>query len=81
VRWLVVDAGAITSVDYSGARVLRALLDDLSRGGVQVLFVHAEPSLLADLRRHQLPDVVAPGRVLDTLREALSVINGERRRG
>ena len=81
VRWLVVDAGAITSVDYSAARVLRALLDDLSRGGVTVFFVHAEPPLLADLRRHQLADAAAPDRVFDTLREALSVIDGERRRG
>jgi len=81
VRWLVVDAGAITSVDYSAARALRALLDDLTRGGVTVFFVHAEPSLLADLRRHQLTDAVAPGRVFDTLREALSVMDGERRQG
>ena len=51
VRWLVVDAGAITSVDYSAARVLRAMLDDLSRDGVVVLLVHAEAPLLADLRR------------------------------
>ena len=74
VRWLVVDAGAITSVDYSAARVLRALLDDLSRAGVKVLLVHAEASLLGDLRRHQLTDVAAPGHAFDTLREALAMI-------
>ena len=76
VRWLIVDAGAITSVDYSAARVLRALVDDLSRGGVVVLLVHAEASLLSDLRRHRLTDVAAPGRAFNTLREALAVIRG-----
>ena len=76
VRWLIVDAGAITSVDYSAARVLRALVDDLSRGGVVVLLVHAEASLLGDLRRHRLVDVAAPGRAFNTLREALAVIRG-----
>jgi SulP family sulfate permease len=76
VRWLIVDAGAITSVDYSAARVLRALVDDLSRGGVVVLLVHAEASLLGDLRRHRLTDVAAPGRAFNTLREALAVIRG-----
>jgi MFS superfamily sulfate permease-like transporter len=76
VRWLIVDAGAITSVDYSAARVLRALVDDLSRGGVAVLLVHAEASLLGDLRRHGLTDVAAPGRAFNTLREALAVIHG-----
>jgi sulfate permease, SulP family len=76
VRWLIVDAGAMTSVDYSAARVLRALVDDLSRGGVMVLLVHAEASLLGDLRRHRLADVAASGRALDTLREALAVVRG-----
>jgi MFS superfamily sulfate permease-like transporter len=76
VRWLIVDAGAMTSVDYSAARVLRALVDDLSRGGVMVLLVHAEASLLGDLRRHRLADVAAPGRAFDTLREALAVVRG-----
>jgi len=76
VRWLIVDAGAMTSVDYSAARVLRALVDNLSRGGVMVLLVHAEASLLGDLRRHRLADVAAPGRAFDTLREALAVVRG-----
>ena len=76
VRWLIVDAGAITSVDYSAARVLRALVDDLSRGGVVVFLVHAEASLLGDLRRHRLTDVAAPGRAFSTLREALAVVRG-----
>jgi MFS superfamily sulfate permease-like transporter len=76
VRWLIVDAGAMTSVDYSAARVLRALVDNLSRGGVMVLLVHAEASLLGDLRRHRLVDVAAPGRAFDTLREALAVVRG-----
>ena len=77
VRWLVLDAGAITSVDYSAARVLRVLLDDLSRGGVGLLLVHAEASLLADLRRHRLTDVVGADQVLDTLRDALGVVRGQ----
>jgi sulfate permease, SulP family len=76
VRWLIVDAGAMTSVDYSAARVLRALVDDLSHGSVIVLLVHAEASLLGDLRRHRLADVAAPGRAFDTLREALAVVRG-----
>jgi len=81
VRWLVVDAGAITSVDYSAARVLRALLDDLSRGDVVVLLVHAEASLLADLHRHHLRDVIGTDRVVESLREALAVVSRARARG
>jgi MFS superfamily sulfate permease-like transporter len=74
VKWLVVDAGAITSIDYSAARVVEDLQQDLSRRNVTVVLVHAEPSLLGDLRRHRLTEVVAAGHVFDTLREALAAI-------
>jgi MFS superfamily sulfate permease-like transporter len=74
VKWLVVDAGAITSIDYSAARVVEQLQRDLLHLGVTLVLVHAEPSLLSDLRRHRLLDVIASGRVFDTLRQALSAI-------
>jgi MFS superfamily sulfate permease-like transporter len=45
VKWLVVDAGAITNVDYSAARVLSVLHDDLTRSGVALVLVHAASSL------------------------------------
>jgi SulP family sulfate permease len=74
VRWLVVDAGAITSVDYSAARVIRDFCQDLTRGGVALLLVHAESSLQADLTRHRLMDVIGADRIFATLREALAAI-------
>ena len=74
VRWLVVDAGAITSVDYSAARELRVLQADLVRARVTLIVVHAQASLLADLRRHRIVEVIGTNRVFDTLREALAAI-------
>ncbi|HEX4616376.1 MAG TPA: SulP family inorganic anion transporter, partial [Stellaceae bacterium] len=38
VHWFVVDAGAITNIDYSAAQSLRDLLDDLVRQGVDMIF-------------------------------------------
>jgi sulfate permease, SulP family len=78
VRWVVVDAGAITSVDYSAARTFRALQDDLVRAGVTLVLVHAQPSLRADLERHRLGAVIGADNVFDSLHEALAAI---RRRG
>jgi sulfate permease, SulP family len=77
VRWLVVDAGAITNVDYSAARVVRALQDDLTRNGVVLVLVHAQSSLLADLDRHRLTDVIATEHIFDSLHEALATIRGQ----
>ena len=77
VRWLVVDAGAVTNVDYSAARVVRALQDDLTRNGVVLVLVHAQSSLLADLDRHHLTDVIATEHIFDSLHEALATIRGQ----
>jgi MFS superfamily sulfate permease-like transporter len=74
IRWLVLDAGAITNVDYSAARVLRALQDDLTRTGVVLVLVHAQSSLLADLDRHRLTDVIGANHIFETLREAVAII-------
>lgn len=78
VRWLVVDAGAITSIDYTAAAAVRALQGDLARRSVALLLVHVGSSLQADLDRHRLTDVIGPARLFDSLHEALAAIRGER---
>ena len=78
VNWLVVDAGAITSVDYSAARVLRDLQQDLIRLGIALVLVHPESSLRADLDRHRLSDVIGADHILNTLHGALAAIRGQR---
>jgi SulP family sulfate permease len=80
VNWLVVDAGAITSVDYSAACMFRDLYEELIRRGITLMLVHAESSLRADLHRHRLRDLIGTDRVFDTLHEALAAILGERAR-
>ena len=78
VKWLVVDAGAITSIDYSAARVLADLQQDLIRRSISLVLVHTESSLRADLLRHRLGDVIGADHIFDTLREALAAIRGQR---
>jgi MFS superfamily sulfate permease-like transporter len=74
VRWLVIDASAITAVDYSAARSLRELLDELDVRGVTLLFARASPDLRADLDRHRITPVVGAQRIFATLHEALAVV-------
>jgi len=78
VKWLVVDAGAITSVDYSAAIVLRDLQKDLVGRGIALVPVHTESSLRADLHRHHLSDVIGVDHIFDTLHEAVEAIRGQR---
>jgi high affinity sulfate transporter 1 len=72
VTWLVLDAAAITSVDYSAARVLRQLHRDLTHRGVKLVLVHAGTSLLSDLKRHRLSGILGGDHVFDSLHEVLA---------
>jgi SulP family sulfate permease len=72
LRWLVVDAGAITQVDYTAARVIRELHEDLVQRGVQLVFAHVQSDLRPDLDRHHLTEVIGSDRIFDTLHEALA---------
>ena len=78
VNWLVVEASALTSIDYSAARVLRSLQDDLIRDGVVMVLAHVQPSLRADLVRHRLTDVIGADRIFDSLHEALAAVHEQR---
>ena len=76
VRWLLIDAGPITSVDYTAARSLRALLEDLRRRNVTLALVHVESYMRADLDRHRLTDLIGANLIFDRLREALVALRG-----
>ena len=74
VRWFVLDAEAIGDLDLSAARTVRALLEELSGEGVEVVFGRVNPYLLSDLKRHHLAEVVGEGRIFASLHEALRAI-------
>jgi sulfate permease, SulP family len=71
IRWLVVDAGAITRVDYTAARMVRELLQDLADGGVELVLAHVQSDLKPDLERHHLAEAVGENRIFDRLHQAL----------
>lgn len=71
VRWLIVDAEAITNVDYSAARVVRQLDEILARAGVLLGFARLPWETKADFVRHHLTEVIGPARMFDRLHDAL----------
>jgi MFS superfamily sulfate permease-like transporter len=76
VRWVVLDAGAITSLDYSAARVVRPLVEELTARGITLLIAHADPALRSDLARHHLSDVIRDERIFERLHDAIAVVRG-----
>jgi sulfate permease, SulP family len=72
VRWVLVDAGAITKVDYSAARVIQELQAELASRNVELVFAHVEDELWADLDRHHLTEAIGQSRIFDKLHQALA---------
>ena len=72
VRWLVVDAEAITNVDYTAARMVRQLQQELVHCGVSLMLARVPLSLKADLDRHLLTEVIGPAEFFDRLHDALA---------
>ncbi len=72
VRWLIVDAEAIARLDYSAARVMRELQQNLTNGGIELGFARMSGDLQADFARHQLTGIIAPSRIFNRLHDALA---------
>jgi high affinity sulfate transporter 1 len=74
VRWFIVDAGAITDIDYSAAQSLRDLLDNLGRQGVDVVFARVSSYLRSDMDRHGITAAIGEPQIFTTLHEAIAAV-------
>lgn len=75
VRWFVVEASAMTDIDYSAARSVLDLIDDLAQQQVTLIFARVTAYLRADLDRHGITAAIGEARVFRTLHEALATLN------
>jgi high affinity sulfate transporter 1 len=76
IRWFVIDAGAITDIDYSAAQAIRDLFDDLAHQGVGIVFGRVSPYLRSDMDRHQITVTIGETRIFTTLHEAIAAVRG-----
>jgi MFS superfamily sulfate permease-like transporter len=72
VRWLIVDAEAITDIDYSAARVVEELKKYLTRAGVEFGVARLQGNSQADFDRHHLNQVIGPSWIFNRLHDALN---------
>jgi MFS superfamily sulfate permease-like transporter len=66
VRWLAVDAGAITDIDFTAARALVDLHQDLTRRGVVLALARVSNGLQADLDRLEITSVIGADRIFNS---------------
>ena len=76
VRWFIVEADAITDIDYSAARSIRELLDDLARQKVGMMFARVSPYLRSDMDRHGITAAIGEARIFTTLHDAIAAARG-----
>jgi sulfate permease, SulP family len=76
VRWFVVDASAMTDIDYSAARSLRDLCGDLKRRGIKLVFGRVDAYLREDMGRHGITEAIGEQFIFSTLHEALAAARG-----
>jgi len=76
IRWVVVDAGAIASVDYTAAWIVRKLQQDLRNRGIELVFAHVQSDLAPDLKRHRLTEGPDQIRIFASLHEMLAAFDG-----
>jgi len=70
VKWVVVDAEAITHLDYSAARVVRDVHTELASRGVILAFARVRVELQADMDRHHVTEAIGKDRVYRRLHDA-----------
>jgi high affinity sulfate transporter 1 len=76
VSWFVVDASAMTDIDYSAARSLRDLCDDLKHREINLVFGRVNAYLREDMDRHGITSAIGEKFIFTTLHEALSAAHG-----
>lgn len=76
-RWVVIDAEAITHVDYSASRVVRDVCRELTSRGVVMAFARMHSELKADMDRHHLTEEIGEDRIFRRLHQARSAFAKE----
>jgi SulP family sulfate permease len=76
VRWVVVDAEAMTHVDFTAARVVMALKKSLTDSGVELAFARVPWDLRSDFDRHHLTETIGPAQIFNRLHDAIAAFDG-----
>ncbi|HEX2515806.1 MAG TPA: SulP family inorganic anion transporter [Chloroflexota bacterium] len=77
VRWVVLDAAAVSDVDSTGADALENTIDTLQEHGIVFAVARAEPPLPDLLRKYGLLERIGPGRLYPTDRDAVAAFRQE----
>ena len=71
VKYLLVDAGAMDTIDYTAVQKLQNLYRHLANDGIKMGFSHVSPNLRRQFDTYGITDLVEEGNIFPTLSEAI----------
>jgi high affinity sulfate transporter 1 len=77
VRWLVIDASAMTGVDFSAGRALAELQQDLAKAGVVLALARVQSRKDGNLERLGLVKLIGADRIFNSRRACLEAYRAE----
>lgn len=77
VRWLVIDAHAITGLDFSAGRAVAELQQELAKAGVVLALVVIPEKHHAELEHMGLIDLIGANRIFDSRHACLAAYNSQ----
>jgi high affinity sulfate transporter 1 len=77
VRWLVIDCGAIPSLDYSAGQALKELKQDLAQSGVTLALARIQLRPHGHLERMGLVELIGRNRIFDSRHACLEAYRSE----
>ena len=72
LRGVVVDASAVSDLDYSAAQSLRQLIAELQRRHIALAFGRVSPALRSDMQRHGIAAALGAAHIHASLHQALA---------
>jgi MFS superfamily sulfate permease-like transporter len=77
VRWLVIDCGAITDLDFSAGRAVTDLHQDLAKAGVVLALSRLQVEPQGDLERMGLVQLIGANRIFDSRHACVEAYRSE----
>ena len=79
VTYVIVDAGAMDSIDYTAVENIKQLLRQLGSDNIKVGFAHVSPNLYEQFERYAMLDIVGVENIFSTLNAAIKTHPGNKR--
>ena len=78
VRYVIIDAGAIDSIDYTAVETMKQLYRQLSADDIKLGFAHVSPNLYAQFDTFGVIDLVGNENIFSTLNAAIKTHPGNK---